>query len=447
MGTERLRRQTIGRGLRLCVNQLGERVRGFETNTLTVVATESYEKFAEALQKEIEDESGVKFGVVEKHQFANVPAAGSGEALGYAKSGELWGHLKEQGYIDDKGKVLDKLRTAIKADRLHLPQSCAGEAAAITEVLRKLAGKLEVKNADDRLFVKTRQAVLKGDDFRALWDRIKAKTTYRVEFDNAKLIRDCVKAIDEAPPVPRTLVRFRVAVYDITKGGVETNERAASGPVALDEGDIELPDILTELQDRTQLTRKSLAAILRRCTKLGDFAKNPQAFIEQTAAAILATKRLAVVDGIRYQRLGDDQYYAQELLKPDELTGYLKNLLDVTKSIHEQVVYDSGSEKAFAQQLESNEWVKVYAKLPGWFRVPTPLGYYEPDWAVLIVKDGVERCYFVVETKPSLSGTDLRVKEQAKIDCGKAHFKAIATGASPAKFVTATSLDDVLAHT
>ncbi len=447
MGTEQLRRQTIGRGLRLCVNQQGERVRGFETNTLTVVATESYEKFAEELQKDIERDTGVKFGVVERHQFANVAAAGSAEPLGYAKSGELWEHLKEQEYIDDGGKVLDKLRAAIKADAVQLPQSCCGEAAAITEVLRKLAGTLEVKNADERRVVKTRQAMLNGADFKALWDRIKAKTTYRVEFDNAKLIADCVKALDDAPPVPRTRVRFRVGVYDITEGGVAATERAASGPVAVDEGDLDLPDILTELQEKTQLTRKSLAAILRRTTRLGDFAANPQAYLAQAAAAIQATKQFAQVDGIRYQRLGDDQYYAQELFEKPELTGYLKNLLDVTRSVHEQVVYDSGSEKAFAQQLESNEWVKVYAKLPGWFRVPTPLGFYEPDWAVLIVKDGVERCYFVVETKPSLSGTDLRGKEQAKIDCGKAHFAALGGGASAAKFVTATTLDDVLAHT
>ena len=109
-------------------------------------------------------------------------------------------------------------------------------------------------------------------------------------------------------------------------------------------------------------------------------------------------------------------------------------------------VYDSGLEKSFAEQLESNEFVKVYAKLPRWFKVPTPLGFYEPDWAVLIEKDGVERCYFVVETKPSLFGMDIRATEQAKMVCGKAHFDAIGDGDNPAKFVTAGSLGDVLAR-
>jgi type III restriction enzyme len=151
------------------------------------------------------------------------------------------------------------------------------------------------------------------------------------------------------------------------------------------------------------------------------------------------------VDGIKYQRLGDEYYYAQELFEQEELTGYLKNMLtNMHKSVFEDVVYDSGIEAGFAQQLESNEAVKVYAKLPGWFRVPTPLGFYNPDWAVLIEKDGAERLYFVVETKSSLFADDLREREGAKITCGEAHFKALEQGNSPARFIKASKLEDVL---
>jgi type III restriction enzyme len=449
MGTERERRQTIGRGLRLCVNQQGERVRGFETNTLTVVATESYEKFAENLQREIEEDTGIRFGIVEKHTFANLPipdGQGGKTALGFEKSGSVWEHLKQAGYVDAKGKVQDKLRTAIKDGKVELPAEFQPQAAAITEVLRKLAGKLDIKNADERKSVRTRQAILESGEFRALWDRIKAKTTYRVEFDNEKLIRDCAKAIGNAPPVAKTRVQFRVGTFDITKGGVGTKEREVSAPQVLDEADIELPDILTELQDKTQLTRRSLTAILKQSGRLKEFAKNPQEFIEQCVEAILKAKQMALVDGIRYQRIGDEEYYAQELFQSEELTGYLKNMLNAEKCVYEQVVYDLGGERSFAEQLESNAAVKVYAKLPGWFKVPTPLGSYNPDWAVLIDKDGTERLYFVVETKPSLFGIDLRGKEQAKIDCGKAHFAALADGENPAKFIVATNFGDVLAH-
>jgi type III restriction enzyme len=121
-------------------------------------------------------------------------------------------------------------------------------------------------------------------------------------------------------------------------------------------------------------------------------------------------------------------------------------MLNSDKSVYEQVVYDSaGVERTFAEQLEKNEAVKVYAKLPGWFKVPTPLGTYNPDWAVLVEKGGVERLYFVVETKSSLFTDDLRDKESAKIECGKAHFKALATGENPAQFVTARNIDDLMA--
>jgi type III restriction enzyme len=180
--------------------------------------------------------------------------------------------------------------------------------------------------------------------------------------------------------------------------------------------------------------------------RLDDFKRNPQQFIELADESINRTKRLALVDGIRYQRIGDEDYYAQELFELEELTGYLKNMLNSDKSVYEQVVYDSaGVERTFAEQLEKNEAVKVYAKLPGWFKVPTPLGTYNPDWAVLVEKGGVERLYFVVETKSSLFTDDLRDKESAKIECGKAHFKALATGENPAQFITARNIDDLMA--
>jgi type III restriction enzyme len=220
-----------------------------------------------------------------------------------------------------------------------------------------------------------------------------------------------------------------------------------AAPIIIEEMDIELPDLLTDLQDKTQLTRRSLARILTASNRLDDFKRNPQQFIELADESINRTKRLALVDGIRYQRIGDEDYYAQELFELEELTGYLKNMLNSDKSVYEQVVYDSaGVERTFAEQLEKNEAVKVYAKLPGWFKVPTPLGTYNPDWAVLVEKGGVERLYFVVETKSSLFTDDLRDKESAKIECGKAHFKALATGENPAQFITARNIDDLMAQ-
>ena len=453
MGTERERRQTIGRGLRLCVNQKGERLRGFEINTLTVVATESYEEFAENLQKEIEKDTGIKFGIVEQHQFAAIPVAkadGSTGMLGFEESIAIFEHLKTQGFVDAKGKVQDMLRTALKDGTFALPKALEAHLASVWDVLKKVAGKLDIKNADERVVVKTRQAILESAEFQALWDRIKHKTTYRVHFDNEKLIIDCGKAIANGPPVSKARVRIRKADLSIGQGGVEAKERDKNSGtiVTIEEGDIALPDVLTDLQDRTQLTRKSLVRILTECGRLNDFKRNPQAFIEIAGEVINRTKRLALVDGIKYQQIGAESYYAQELFQQEELMGYLRNMLkDATKSVFEHVVYDSGGvERTFAEQLEKNESVKIYAKLPAWFKVPTPLGTYNPDWAVLVEVSGEERLYFVVETKGSLFTDDLRDNEAAKIICGEAHFKALATDPNPARYIKATKIDDLMEH-
>lgn len=449
MGTERERRQTIGRGLRLCVNQNGERQRGFEVNTLTVVATESYEDFAFNLQKEIEADTGIRFGVVEKHQFAAIAVAdanGEAKPLGVQKSEAIWTYLKEAGMLDAKGKVQDALRTALKDKTFTLPEEFASQKAEISELLKKLAGGLVVKNADDRKQIKTRQAVVQSAEFKALWDKIKHRTTYRVQFDNEALIATCIQAVKDLPVVMKTRLQWRKADLAIGKGGIGTNETAASAPIVLEEQDIELPDILTELQDRTQLTRRSLVRILTDSERLDDFKKNPQQFIDLVADSVNRAKRMALVDGIKYQRIGADAFYAQELFNQEELTGYLKNMLPATKAVYEYVVYDSGGvEKGFAEDLEKNEAVKVYAKLPGWFRVPTPLGTYNPDWAVLVDVDGTEKLYFVVETKGSLFDEDLRDKESAKIKCGKAHFEALAIGENPASYLVARNIGDLMA--
>jgi type III restriction enzyme len=449
IGTERERRQTIGRGLRLCVNQQGERLRGFGINTLTVVATESYEQFAENLQKEIEADTGIRFGIVEKHQFAIIPvtdAEGRTTALGVPQSESIWAYLKESGYVDAKGRVQDELRKALAQETLTLPEPLQQHLPQVRDILRKLAGKPDVKDANQRGPIKTRQAVLHSPDFQALWDRIKHKTTYRVNFDNERLIADSIKTIQDCPPITKTRVHIRKADLAIGRGGVGTEEKSASAPITLDESDIELPDVLTDLQDKTQLTRRSLVRILTESGRLPDFARNPQQFIELAAESINRMKRMALVDGIKYQRLGDEYYYAQELFEQEELTGYLKNTLPATKSVHEQVVDDLGGERTFAEKLELNDAVKVYANLPGWFKVPTPLGTYNPDWAVLVEQDGAERLFFVVETKPSLFAEDLRSKEDAKIECGKAHFRHLSTAVSPIEYVVARNFDDFTKH-
>lgn len=241
-----------------------------------------------------------------------------------------------------------------------------------------------------------------------MWDRIKHKTTYRVAFDNEDLVEKCAVALRKAPAIPRTRLQWRKADIAIGQAGVEATETASAAPVALDESDIELPDVLTELQDRTRLTRRSIYRILVGSRRLRDFKRNSQQFIEFAEQAINRCKRQALVDGIRYRRIGDESCYARELFEQEELTGYLRKMLDAGKSVYEQVVYESDTEARFADRLERHTAVRLYAKLPGWFTVPTPLGGYNPDWAVLMASDVGERLYLVVETKGSSLVDDLR---------------------------------------
>jgi len=464
MGSERERRQTLGRGLRLCVDQNGIRLRGNDINTLTVIATENYEKFAENLQKEIEQDTGIHFGIVEPHQFATIQTAndkGEISPLGVEQSEKIWQFLKNESFVDNKGKVQDKLRTTLKDGSFKLAEEIkselidahgAGQAETIINdvqaILRKLAGKLDIKNADDRKTIRTREAVLQSDDFKALWERIKYKTTYRVDFDNLKLINDCAEAIQNCPPITKTRAQFRKADISIGKGGVTAEETLTSGFTTINESDIELPDIITDLQDKTQLTRKSIVQILRDSRRLQDFARNPQQFIDYCSESINRTKRLALVDGIKYTKIGKEHYYAQELFQQEELKGYLKNTLETQKSVYTHVVYDSaGIEKTFAEDLERNEKVKVYAKLPSWFKVPTPLGTYNPDWAVVVADEGEEKLYFVVETKGSTWWDDLRHHEGAKIKCGEKHFDEIAKNTeNPAQYIKSTDVDGMMGY-
>ena len=452
--TERERRQSIGRGLRLCVNQQGARVQGFDTNTLTVIANESFEAFAEGLQQELEDPKtgiGIRFGVVEPEQFAAIAVAtdnGGTAPLGVEQSKALWADLQEQGYLTAKGKVEDALRTAIKDGAVLLPAEFEPHRDAVVAILRKLVGRLEIKNADDKKLIPVRRAVLDSPEFKALWERIKHHTTYRVQFNNEKLIEDCIESVRESPRIAKARLHWRKAGLAIGRGGVEAEEQKGSAIVTLDEADIELPDVLTDLQDRTQLTRRSIQQILVGSRRLEDFKRNPQQFIEQTAEAINRCKRLALVDGIKYQRIGEANFYAQELFEESELRGYIGNMLmNTERAVYEHVVYDSEVERDFAVELERNDAIKVYAKLPGWFKIPTPLGTYNPDWAVLVVgEDGQDRLYFVVETKGGLFTDAFRPIEEGKINCGKAHFKALAVGESPAQYVVERTLDGLLSR-
>ena len=426
------KRQEIGRGLRIAVNQQGERVHGFEVNTLTVMANESYEKFAEQLQREIEREEGIRFGVVEKYHFANIviPVDDyNDEYLGIEASTVIWKHLKTSKYIDSIGKIQDSLKTALKTDTLKLPREYKLYAPQIVALLKRVSGSLNIKNCADKRKVSLNKEVYISPEFKDLWDRIKYRTTFLIDFDPNTLISKCAEEINTNVMVNKPRFVYRKAKAHIDHGGVHI----ADGPddvkesiIPYEEQDVELPDIITYLEAETNLTRRTIVRIINDSGRLSKFKVNPQKFIEQVATIIKYQMRQLIVDGIKYRKIGNDHYYSQELFRDNELFGYLKkNMQASKKSVFEYVIYESDVESEFATGLEQNESVKLYAKLPGWFKIDTPLGTYNPDWAVLVKEENKEKLYFVVETKLSLLPSDRRLKENAKITCGRAHFKAL----------------------
>lgn len=441
------RRQEIGRGLRLAVNQDGERVYGFDVNKLTVMASESYEDFVDGLQKEMEKETGITFGQLQSHAFNNVVVQMINNEpvfLGQEKSEEIYQHLMLKQYIDTKGKVQGLLKEDLKAGNVDLGQDFEEHVVnQIIENLKQTAGKLEIKRNENKVTVKVKEAVLDDPEFKLLWERVKYKTTYSVQFDSQKLIDACIKHINDRLIVSSGKLIYNKVDLQLTKGGLTASEPKNEFGRVTQEVSV-LPDIVSYLQNETQLTRRSIVKILQGCTNIKYFKINPQKYIEGCIDIINEQMRLHIVDGIVYKKIGDNVFYSQELFKTEELTGYLKsNMMASTKSPFEYVVYDSGIESALAKEFEKNNNVKVYAKLPRWFTIETPLGNYNPDWAVLFEIDGDEQLFFVVESKGSMGYEFLRPSEQGKIDCGKAHFRELAKQSiSNVKLVYVSNMDD-----
>ncbi|WP_298238398.1 DEAD/DEAH box helicase family protein [uncultured Algibacter sp.] len=439
------RRQEIGRGLRLCVNQEGERVYGFETNTLTVMATESYVDFVDNLQKEIETDTGIRFGILESHSFNNVVISIDGDEvnyLGQEKSEQLYDYLILKGYIDTRGKVQDLLRVAIKEDNVELPEEFTESEHIEKQILSNLkdaAGKLQIKNQDDKKRVKVNRRILNSPEFKELWERVKYKTTFAVNFDSSNLVKECIRALDDRLKITRGKLHYTKVKLEMNIGGLQVNEDPKTYSENVKEEVDVLPDIVGYLQNETQLTRRSIVRILTGTNKLPYFKINPQKFIEGCIDIINEQMRLHIIDGIQYKKIGDSEYYSQELFENEELFGYLQsNLKESEKSPYDYVVYDSAIESKLANDFENSDNISVYAKLPNWFKIDTPLGTYNPDWAILWKDGNDEKLYFVVESKGTTLFGDLRPKEQGKIDCGKKHFKALDT-----EMIVAANMEDV----
>ena len=283
--------------------------------------------------------------------------------------------------------------------------------------------KVDIKDANKRQKVKINKRVYLSEEFKKFWNEISQKTVFSVDFDTEELKENCVKALRNELNVSPPKLIYTKSGLTIDAAGVNTEEGTISALDAEDE-EIALPDIVTFLQNETDLTRKTIVDILLESEKLDQFKKNPQEFMEESLRIINHELNKLIIDGIKYTQIGD--YYAQELFEEEELYGYIeRNMLEVKRSVYDYIIYDSEVEKHFAERLEKDDEVELYTKLPGWFKITTPIGTYNPDWAVFLNTDNERKIYFIVETKGTTDLNKLRSTEKAKIKCGKKHFQAL----------------------
>jgi len=431
MGTETERRQTIGRGLRLPVNQDGERVMGEGMNRqLTVIANESYRKFADNLQNEYK-KAGVDFGYVRKQAFSRIPQIeDENRVLGSSTSEKIWDELKDLRMIDAEGRVLDSFQPSQIGFKLELSDGFTAYESDVITIVRNCRVESMVKPKRSRKAVKFNKEVYFTEEFRKLWDRISTKTTYNIALDRDELVNGAVeqlKRMDYIEPLRVDITRNSVRLL---RGGVSGSELGVRTQQIKDA--FTFPDIINELQDATSLTRHTLVEILQKSNRLKEFIHNPTDFIFQVKNQLLAVLAQTVVEGIKYEKI-DGSIFEMTLLEDDgesEKSRFLDKLYEVknkSKTIYDYIEFDSEMERKFAELLDSREDIRLFMKLPSEFKISTPVGPYNPDWAIVKVEDGEEQVYMIRETKGSLDDSQLRQTEKAKIDCAKKHFETVGT--------------------
>ncbi len=434
MGAEVERRQTIGRGLRLPVMQTEqgyERVSDRAIASLTVIANESYQAFAKALQNEYKA-NGIQIGKVRVNEFAKIPTITDDglytEAnLGFAKSQLIYDHLTSAGFLAD-GQVTSRFIPDSIGFSLALPGELDRYEAQVVDLMRNASLEKFVKPKSKRQNRVLNKAVYLSPEFEAFWESISRRSTYRVSINRGSLVDSIVKSIQAAPPIPPLRVEVTKAGIKVVRGGAKSEELSSRSAVL--QGAYQLPDVVSELQNATSLTRWSIVDILVRSERLAEYIANPNDFISMAKRVIQSELAKLVVEGIQYERIAGSLYELRELQKDgeEEKDRFLDQMYKVKnsgKSDFDYVVFDSDVERQFAEKLDSREDVKFFMKLPARFKIPTPVGDYNPDWAIIKQVDGEDRLYMIRETKSTLDELKLRPTEAAKIASARQHFKAI----------------------
>lgn len=445
------KRQEVGRGLRLCVNQDGERMDAgvlgadvHNVNVLTVIASESYKKFTEKLQEEIAEavaDRPVKVTAALFEGKVIKDLQGNEQVIDNELASAIIFDLVKQDYVDKKYALTDKFYEDRKNGTVKVAEEVQEYKDDIINVLDSVYNSkaMQPENArSNNVELHIDRNKLAMPEFKALWQKINAKSVYVVDFNTDELIKNAVNVLNTKLRINKIYFKVETGVMEqieskeaLEKGNAfikEQNATYGSDKKIIVNSSVKY-DLIGKLVEATGLTRKDIVKILTGIEKpvFDQFKDNPEEFIIKAAGLINDEKATAVIQHITYDML--DEKYDTDIFTEPTMKGKLgTNVVKTKKHLYDHVLYDSANEKNFAQELDANNDVAVYVKLPNGFYISTPVGKYNPDWAIAFYEGNVKHIYFVAETKGSLSSLQLRDIEKAKIHCAKEHFKAISNG-------------------
>lgn len=441
------KRQEVGRGMRLCVNEAGERMDenalGNEVhniNVLTVIASESYDKFAQGLQAEIAEAVGNRPRQVTEILFENARVhdkEGNEEIIDSTMARRVIHYMIKMDYIDENAVFTDKFYEDKANGEINLGDEMEQYKSDILRILDSIYDdkKIMTENArSNNVELKVNPDKLAMPEFQDLWSKINAKTAYVVDFDTDELVEKAVTALDCKLRVPKIFYKVETGSMNEMKSKEDLLSGASfakedSGIYGQNKIAVNINikyDLVGKIVEGTGLTRKAVIQILAgiQSSVFNQFKDNPEEFIIQAIKLINNEKATAIIQHITYDVLEDR--YDMDLFTDATIKGKLDvNAMKVDKHLFDHIVYDSSNERKFAQELEVSQEVAVYVKLPNGFYISTPMGHYNPDWAIAFRNGSVKHIYFVAETKGSLDTMELRGIEEAKIHCAREHFKAI----------------------
>lgn len=447
-GAEVRKRQEVGRGLRLAVNQNGERMDAtvlgddvHNINVLTVIANESYDAFAKGLQTELAEVITDRPKMVNADLFKDKfiqDANGNNEIITGEMASIIIEDLVANGYVK-RGELTDKYYEDKKAGTLVMPEEVKDSTDSIVRILDMIYDVKGMKPEDARkndIDIKVNQDALNKKEFQSLWKKINVKSIYAVDFEGQELIDKSISALNSKLKVSKLVVNITTG----TMNNINSKQDLFDGlafkikPDATKTENITSVatsikyDLIGKLVDETGLTRQTIVKILQGIEPaiFDQFKSNPEEFIIKTANLINEQKATLIIQHIAYTKIDGDYVYDTSIFTEPTLKGKFGiNAMATSKNIYDHLLYDSTIEKDFAEKLEQAQDVVVYVKLPKGFYISTPVGKYNPDWAIAFNQEHIKHIYFVAETKGNMSTLELRDIEKAKIECAKKHFKSI----------------------